>query len=77
MQNYFSRKIYSSEGTSEILVSSDRCRYAVWIEPDSITIRGPGVNEKTEGEEHPAFDSVEDLAIYLILLFESGLWPGD
>ena len=74
-QSYQAQKHYTSEVENEYFVMSARCRYEVWIESDEITLRGPGVHESSDREEIPSFISHEDLAIYIVLMFENGLWP--
>ena len=76
MQNYSARQTYSSEEDHEIIVTSSRCMYHVWMsDEENIQLLGPGVNETSEADSFPAFDSLEDLGIHIVMLFESGLWP--
>ncbi len=77
MQTYSARQQYTSEDSHEILVSSSRCLYKVWMSDEDIQLLGPGVNETSEADSFPQFDSLEDLAIHIVMLFESGLWPKD
>jgi hypothetical protein len=74
-QSYTSQRHFSSEIEVELFVSSSRCRYRVWIQSDEVTLLGPGVNEQADRDNLPQFDTFEDLGVYLVLMFESGLWP--
>lgn len=77
MQRYESVKLDNPDEHEKLVqVSSKLCRYSVLFDEQnsSVTILGPGVRESSEMKE-PEFDSLEDAAIYYILLFESGLWP--
>jgi len=78
-QSYQSARIFSNDREQEAHVQSARCRYQVWISNGEVSLFGPGVREVCdEGEMIPNldnFDSFEDFAIYIVLLFENGLWP--
>jgi len=75
-QSYSAQRIYNSPRESDIRVQSARCLYSVWFNDDECTLIGPGVRETITSNLHD-FDSDEDKAIYLVLLFENGLWPED
>ena len=74
-QTYVAQRIYSSDRTHEVQVCSKLCRYMVWVADDEVSLHGPGVSERTEGEDYDRFDNFEDYAIHIVLLFENGLWP--
>ena len=74
-QSYSASKIYSNDREREAMVHSKRCQYTVWLSNDRVSLRGPGVDESCSAHELPMFDSFEDLAIHIVLLFENGLWP--
>ncbi len=76
-QTYQSQKIYDNDEEREAIVMSKRCRYTVWLARGEVSLRGPGVVETSPADELPFFDSFEDLAIHVVLLFENGLWPKD
>ncbi len=73
MQNYSARVNFDGDDEKEILVVSNNCRYFVWLN-GGCSIQGPGVDESVEDFVSPSFLSVEDKAIYAVLLFESGLF---
>ena len=75
MQIYSAWTLYTSEYESEIRVKSSRCLYVVWVDEDEITLRGPGVEETGSRESFPEFDSIEDLAIVVVIRFENSDWP--
>lgn len=58
-----------------ISVRSKLCLYTVWLDEDYTRLVGPGVDETDESAMLPEFDSIEDTAIYIVMLFESGLFP--
>lgn len=74
MQNYQARIRYTEEQETQVMVSSSKCTYQVWIE-DEVTLVGPGVHESASFENLQQIDDVEDFAILIVLLFENGLWP--
>jgi len=74
-QTYTANKIYSSDKEAEAQVLSKNCRYVVWKSNGEIFLYGPGVQEVTDDEGLKGFDSFEDFAIHVVLLFENGLWP--
>lgn len=76
-QSYSAQRIFDSHRESDIRVTSARCLYTIWSNQDECMLIGPGVQETTTLEGLPTFDSDEDRAIYLVLLFENGLWPDD
>lgn len=76
-QNYTAQKLRQDSEGAEVQVCSKLCRYLVRINEDEIGLLGPGVSEKTEAFEDLDFGADEDLAIYVVLLFENGLWPED
>lgn len=75
-QRYESRMIFSSEVEQEIMVTSSRCIYKVWITDNEISIDGPGVDESYYKDNAPDLDG-EDLAIWSILMFENGIDVSD
>lgn len=76
-QSYISNKVYSNDREREARVMSKRCLYQVWLSGSEISLRGPGVSEDGPADEFEMFESFEDLAIQVVLLFENGLWPKD
>jgi len=74
-QSYTAQKLYSSDREAEAQVLSKNCRYIVWKSGDEIFLQGPGVNEQANIDLSFLFDSFEDFAIHIVLLFENGLWP--
>lgn len=75
MQRYeASRTINPDEHQKLVLVTSKLCRYSVLFEEEMVQLIGPGVSEMSDRSD-TEFDSLEDAAIYYVLLFESGLWP--
>lgn len=75
MQSYSAHEVYSSDDEKEFVVTSTRCLYKVWISEGEVSLTGPGVDESEDIGLDPKFDSAEDFAIYIVLMFESGLWP--
>lgn len=75
MQSYHAHKLYDSEEEIELLVSSNRCQYKVWISEGEVSLAGPGVDESEDIGADPRFEDVEDFALYIVLMFENGLWP--
>ena len=74
-QKYSANKMYASDAEREVQVTSDKCQYWVWINDEEITLRGPGVREAgTFPETNGKLDD-EDFAIFVVMLFENGLWP--
>lgn len=75
MENYtaIAEQQDADERPKQINVTSSRCRYCVLIDNDYIELLGPGVREHEEDLTLPDFDSLEDTAIYLVMLFESNL----
>jgi hypothetical protein len=69
-----SRTINPDEHQKLVLVTSKLCRYSVLFEEEMVQLIGPGVSEMSDRSD-TEFDSLEDAAIYYVLLFESGLWP--
>lgn len=65
--------IYKGSKETEIQVISSRCRYTVWFARGVISLRGPGVRETADIEQE--FDSLEEYAMMIVLLFENNLWP--
>ena len=80
-QSYQAARVFSNNNEQEAHVSSARCRYQAWISNGEVSLFGPGVRESCdEAEMNPGlsdFDSFEDFAVYIVLLFENGLWPED
>lgn len=76
-QSYAAQRVYDSNDESDIRVMSARCQYTVWFNRDECTLVGPGVRETQQLDDLPKFDSDEDRAIYIVLLFENGLWPDE
>ncbi len=74
-QSYMAQKIYSNDREEEVQVTSARCRYMVWLSGGEVSLFGPGVRESSDEEDYEKFDSFEDFAIHVVLLFENGLWP--
>jgi len=74
-QSYSATKIYSNDREKEARVHSNRCLYTVWLSHGKVSLAGPGVDECCLAHELPLFDSFEDLAVYVTILFENGLWP--
>lgn len=71
------RQRFGEEHEIFVTVTSKNCSYQVTFRGDDIWLQGPGVNEHTEGDSFPPFESFEDFAIHIVLLFENGLWPED
>ena len=74
-QSYRAQKIYDNDRERQAQVQSNNCQYTVWLSGNTISLIGPGVNESSAADEFPIFDSFEDLAVQVVLLFENGLWP--
>lgn len=66
-----------NKDSSHLEVSSSLCTYQVFLANEHILLVGPGVSEDLEGHTFPHFESKEDFAIYLVILWENGLWPED
>ena len=75
MQTYNAMRDYVSEGESRVHVFTSKCQYRIWLTQDEVSLEGPGVQESAE--RVLSFDSLEDEAVYFVLLFENGLWPED
>lgn len=76
-QTYMAQRIYSNDREEEVQVVSARCLYRVWLSDGEISLFGPGVQETSDEEDYEKYDSFEDFAIHVVLLFENGLWPRD
>lgn len=74
-QRYSASKMFVNDAEREVQVSSDKCQYWVWINEEEVTVRGPGVRESGELPIVNGKLDDEDFAIFVVLLFENGLWP--
>ena len=74
-QSYSANNFFASEVEAEVLVQSSKCRYHIWITADDVTLVGPGVNETGDFPTMEGKLDNEDFAIFVVMLFENGLWP--
>lgn len=76
-QRYSANKVFTSDAEREVQVASEKCQYWIWINEEEATLRGPGVREVGSFPKTIGKLDDEDFAIFVVMLFENGLWPED